>query len=336
MTPIKLITTDRSLPRWRSLPSKLSAIVRELNTIEGADFRIDVEYRDLTPAVRDGRITHEWMDNLSSQVGGEFVALHMSNAQRKKWGLKPSLRGLHQKDHDLVSEVYFWSDEHTQRGRHSQFIETFLHELRHALMTGMKLPDDTHIIHDTRGTLVGVGAFEKLDMDDYDPRARAIEHRLSLIDKLRGIIASMFEQPTTLLHPVPEPYNRYITQEYGVESTWYPRTGRHIGTDYGCPVGTKLVAPWQGRVTAAGKGAATGNFCHFEYTFGGVTYEERWNHLSVVPTLGEYKRGQVVALTGNTGHSTGPHLHREKWVGDVQIDLIDKTNWASLTVDPEK
>lgn len=332
MTPIKLITTDRSLTRWRSLPSKLAAIVRELNTIEGADFRIDVEYRDIIPAVVNNRITHEWMDGLSSQVGGSFVVLHMSNAQRRKWGIQPSLRGANQIDYDLVGELYFWSDEHTERGRYSQFIETFLHEMRHDLMRGMNLPDDTHLKH-AKGTLQG--AFTELDMADYSPRARAIEYRLTLIDKLRAIMAAMFAQPTSLLHPVQEPYDKYITQAYGVASSRYPRTRRHIGSDYGCPTGTKLVAPWQGRVTAAGTGAATGNFCHYEYVFAGVKYEERWCHLAVVPKLGEYTRGEVVALSGNTGDSDGPHFHREKWLNDVRVDLIDESNWATMTVDPE-
>lgn len=193
MTPIKLITTDRSLPRWRSLPSKLAAIVRELNTIEGADFRIDVEYRDIIPAVVNHRITHEWMDSLVSQVGGEFVALHMSAAQAKKWGIRPAIRGASQIDDDLVHEFYQWADEDTRRDRRNQFEQTFMHEFRHGFMRGTGLPDNTHELHadgDIRG------AFHGLRMADYSPRQRLIEHKLTLIDKLRIIIKSMTNNTT--------------------------------------------------------------------------------------------------------------------------------------------
>lgn len=146
---------------------------------------------------------------------------------------------------------------------------------------------------------------------------------------------NLFNRPVdTLFHPV-QYLPRIISQRYGVLSQAYPRTGRHIGTDYSIPVGTPLHAPALGKVTAAGTGKATGNFCHFEYSFQGEVYEERWCHLREVPRLGTYARGAIVARSGNTGQSTGPHLHREVWRRDVRVDLINAENWDELTLDPE-
>jgi hypothetical protein len=170
------------------LPSKLKAITSELNTIQGANFTVEIEYRNIAPAVVNNRITHEWMDSLASQVGGEFVGLHMSAAQAAKWGIRPSIRGASQIDDDLVHEFYFWADERTKRMGRDQFTETLIHEFRHGFMRGCGFLDDTHAVHadgDIRGAFLG------LKMASYSPRQRVIERKLTLIEKLRAIIKSM-------------------------------------------------------------------------------------------------------------------------------------------------
>lgn len=328
---IKLITTDKSLLSWRSLGQKLKAIIAELNQIEGAKFTIDIEYRNVTPTVANGYITHAWMDELRKDVPAnyQFVAFHMSVAQSVRWGIEPGMRGAHQRDKDKIGEFYFWADEKTRRGRLNQFIQTFLHEFRHAFMYETTLPDDTHDQHvdgDIRGS------FKALKLADYNPSR---EEQLGVIASLKARIASLLAKPPLpLLHPVPGVPR--VTQAYGVPSTRYKLTGRHIGTDYGIPVGTGLVAPWDGLVTTVGTHPALGFFLHFEYTHNSQKFEERWCHLRELPKTGAYKRGELVAFSGNTGMSTGPHLHREKWYNDVRLDLINKNNWSQFTLDPEK
>ncbi len=333
MQTIRLITTDRSLPGWRSLGSKLREIRLSLSTIKGSNFRILVVYQEITPEVVNGRITHRWMDGLRATLAKpdqvDFVAFHMSNAQRKAWGIQPSLRGAYQVDDDLVHEFYFWADENTRREGYNQFVQTFLHEFRHGFMRGCGLPDDTHEQHadgDIRD------AFRVLSMEAYNPRARLIERRETLIEKLNRLI--MPTKPTTIFHPV-QFVPRIVSQKYGVSSSRYPRTRRHIGTDYPLPVGTPLYAPWDGEVTTVGTHKDLGFFLHYTYEKDGQVWEERWCHLRAMPTTGRFKRGAVVTYSGNTGMSTGPHLHREVWRNDVRVDLITKANWSQMTVDPE-
>lgn len=192
---IKLVTTDPTLQKWRSLPSKLKAIMNELRTIKNSNFAdIVIEYRKVTPAVVNGRITHEWMDGISGPElaqGFAFVGLHMSLEQRNKWNLMPSVRGVAQNDFDLVQEFYFWADEYTRgAGGNNQFVQTFLHEFRHGFMRGTKRADDTHIKHadgDIRGD------FSMLDMRDYNPLHRQLENRISV---LQALILSLSKKPT--------------------------------------------------------------------------------------------------------------------------------------------
>lgn len=316
---IKLISTDKSLLKWKSLKDKEQEILNELSDVKNAVFSLEIEYQDLVPEVVNGRITEKWMNSISQPLKVSFVALHFSEAQKKKWKVIPTSRGIHMRDKDNVGEVYFWANEKTKRGKYNQFVQTFLHELRHAFKYGTKEFDDTHEIHDTGDIR---GSFKTIDMAKYNT---------SLFQQ----IVEKLKTPETLAHPVTYG-SQYISQPYGVLNPIYKITGRHIGTDYAIPLGTPLIAPWNGEVTTSGTHPALGNFCHYTYTYKGQIYEERWCHLQYPPEMGKYSRGSKVALSGNTGMSTGPHLHREVWYNDVRTDLINKSNWDKLTTDPTK
>jgi murein DD-endopeptidase MepM/ murein hydrolase activator NlpD len=89
------------------------------------------------------------------------------------------------------------------------------------------------------------------------------------------------------------------------------RWGRlHAGDDFGTPVGTPLKAMSSGTVTFAGFQGGYGNKIEIEYWDGTVSV---FGHLSQIQTsVGtQVAPGDVVGLSGNTGHSTGPHLHLE-------------------------
>ena len=83
--------------------------------------------------------------------------------------------------------------------------------------------------------------------------ANGIELQKKQITFLQGIVAALkallaSKSETSLLHPV-EKYRDLISQVYGVvDPISYPQTGHHIGTDYACPVGTPVLAPWDGEV----------------------------------------------------------------------------------------
>lgn len=84
----------------------------------------------------------------------------------------------------------------------------------------------------------------------------------------------------------------------------------HAGQDYAAPEGTPLKSMGTGTVIGASPMGGYGTFIDIEYTDGSVS---RYGHLSSVSaTVGqEVAPGDVVALSGNTGTSTGPHLHVE-------------------------
>lgn len=82
----------------------------------------------------------------------------------------------------------------------------------------------------------------------------------------------------------------------------------HAGIDIGMPVGTEVTASDGGEVVFSGYDNAMGNYVDIKHSNGYVT---RYQHLSSYGVLkGEkVKKGQYIASSGNTGNSTGPHLH---------------------------
>jgi murein DD-endopeptidase MepM/ murein hydrolase activator NlpD len=89
-----------------------------------------------------------------------------------------------------------------------------------------------------------------------------------------------------------------------------PGTEAHMGLDLAVPVGSDVRASGGGTVANTGNDPAYGLFVLIRHPDG---YESMYGHLSrVLVTEGaQVRAGQVIALSGNTGRSTAPHLHFE-------------------------
>ncbi|GGB49541.1 peptidase M23 [Oceanisphaera marina] len=104
----------------------------------------------------------------------------------------------------------------------------------------------------------------------------------------------------------------------------HPITGRvqpHKGTDFAVPIGTPVLAPGDGVVVKAVRHALAGNYLVIRH---GRQYTTRFLHLSkfLVKQGDTVRRGQRIALSGNTGRSTGPHLHYEFHVNNRAVDAM--------------
>lgn len=112
-----------------------------------------------------------------------------------------------------------------------------------------------------------------------------------------------------------------ITCPYGS-----PREGGfHRGVDIACPVGTPVFAALPGRVSYAGWNGAYG-YCVIIDAGSGT--EVLYGHLSQIGVRAgeEVEKNQQIALSGNTGRSTGPHLHFEVRVNGRTCDPMQWLN----------
>ena len=91
------------------------------------------------------------------------------------------------------------------------------------------------------------------------------------------------------------------------------RVQAHTGVDFGCDRRTPVYATGDGEVELAVGSGYNGGYGYQVLVNHGFGYKTRYAHLSkVLVKPGErVTRGQVIAETGNTGRSTGPHLHYE-------------------------
>lgn len=97
----------------------------------------------------------------------------------------------------------------------------------------------------------------------------------------------------------------------------------HNGVDYGAPIGTPVRSVANGVVTFRGRRGGGGKVLKIRHN---STYKTAYKHLSrfgrgIRPGV-KVKQGQIVAYTGNTGLSTGPHLHYELLKNGRYIDSL--------------
>ena len=119
------------------------------------------------------------------------------------------------------------------------------------------------------------------------------------------LIAKLIRKMKAPVNPV----KGKITSKFGIRTA--PTAGastNHNGVDVGVPVGTSVVAPWDGAVADTYTNDKGGLQLILKHSNG---YRTGYAHLSEVSVKkGEsVKAGQQVCLSGNTGITSGPHLH---------------------------
>ncbi|MEI3525532.1 MAG: peptidoglycan DD-metalloendopeptidase family protein [Eubacteriales bacterium] len=140
---------------------------------------------------------------------------------------------------------------------------------------------------------------------------------------------------TVLQEPVPKIVERgtqtpptYIKPISGGRFTsgFKRRWGRmHKGVDWACPIGTAVMASCGGTVVQAGWFSGYGNCITIRHPDGKQT---RYGHLSKILVSSGQKvtQGQKIALSGNTGRSTGPHVHFEIIINGSQVNPLPYLN----------
>lgn len=140
-----------------------------------------------------------------------------------------------------------------------------------------------------------------------------------------GLLASTLQSDRPLFLPdakLPQAVLRELSGDLfkwpvrGIITSWYswrrdPFSGRnsfHNGLDIGVPMGTPVGAAMEGTVSETGYSPTMGRFVILRHPGGWQTLYAHLSQASVQP--GQYvSRGSRIALSGNTGYSTGPHLH---------------------------
>ncbi len=116
------------------------------------------------------------------------------------------------------------------------------------------------------------------------------------------------------------PFDIPVRDNYRFTSGFGQRWGRmHNGTDFAAPIGTPIYAPADGVVTFAGWSSGYGRMVKIQHEFGIETRYAHQNRIRV--QVGQrVSRGDRIGDIGNSGRSTGPHLHYEIRVGGRPVN----------------
>ena len=116
------------------------------------------------------------------------------------------------------------------------------------------------------------------------------------------------------------PFAMPVTDSFRFTSPFGMRWGRlHAGTDFAAPIGTAVYATADGVVIEAGWSSGYGRLIKIQHEFG---IETRFGHLNAIRVeVGQrVSRGDRIGDMGNSGRSTGPHLHYEVRVGGEPVN----------------
>lgn len=143
----------------------------------------------------------------------------------------------------------------------------------------------------------------------------SLEDLMSDWDYLREVRSALQSIPS--LHPAKE---YFLSSKFGrrrdpITNAW----AFHSGVDLGVWYGSKVMAPTDGVITYAGYKSGYGKMVEIDH---GNGFKTRFGHLRRV-TVKKGKAvniGEKIAESGNTGRSTGPHLHYEIWFKGKPVD----------------
>lgn len=132
-------------------------------------------------------------------------------------------------------------------------------------------------------------------------------------------LQAYFQDQKSLLASTPSvwPARGWVTSDFGSRLDPYTADRvMHAGIDIAAPHGKEIYSPSDGTVVFAGLEGGYGNVLVIDHGYGIKT---RYGHLAkmLVKPGDKVKRGALIAAVGNTGRSTGPHLHYEVRVNGI-------------------
>lgn len=153
-----------------------------------------------------------------------------------------------------------------------------------------------------------------------------LERRLGIQETSFFEIKQYYNENQERLRHIPaiKPVNGIVLSGFGMRFHPILKYRRmHEGLDFRADIGTDVYATGDGVVKFASRRSTFGNLLVIDHGYG---FETRYAHLSGfadgVRPGSKVERGQLVAYTGNSGLSEGPHLHYEISIDDQNVDPL--------------
>lgn len=147
--------------------------------------------------------------------------------------------------------------------------------------------------------------------EEANEREKSFHELLAFLQEQKSILAA-----TPSLWPV----KGWVTSEFGTRQSPF-RSGRefHNGVDISTRYGKEIIAPADGLVFRTGYHPQEGHYVRIEHGHG---FNTAFLHLSriAVKQGARVKKGEVIGYLGDSGRSTGPHLHYSVYVNNIAVN----------------
>ncbi|HUH34985.1 MAG TPA: M23 family metallopeptidase [Moheibacter sp.] len=181
----------------------------------------------------------------------------------------------------------------------------------------------------------GVNRYAKFTDWQYGSLVADVTKNIDVLNKqlviqsksLDEVIVSAKEKDKMLAHlpaiqPVANKDLKRLASGFGMRMHPILKIGKlHAGTDFSANIGTPIYATGDGKVKLAGRHGSYGNTVIINHGYG---YETLYAHMSRIKSKNgqSVKRGDIIGYVGNSGLSTGPHLHYEIHKDGKPIDPV--------------
>lgn len=184
MWKILILTTDPTLPKWKSLEAKKKHILSAFQSGKGGEIwtGVDVQYVDTKPLILESRIDHSWLQNLITpyfEQGYAMVGFHTSEKQWKTWKIKSSLRGSNPNRSIELEDFYLSADEKSLRCGFDRFTQVFLHEGSHGYYDHSGKEDLTHTFHEANKDITPL--LKTFNWTLWQPKRQNLKRQVSLL-----------------------------------------------------------------------------------------------------------------------------------------------------------
>lgn len=163
---------------------------------------------------------------------------------------------------------------------------------------------------------------------DLRDRTTALEKRMKELNESYRTLHEAIERRGTESHNIPSiqpvinPELTLLTTSYGMRiHPFYKTLTSHQGVDYAIPEGSRVFATADGKVKEIRRSSTQGQTIIIDH---GNGYETSYSHLQRISVVRnqQVRRGDIIALSGDTGLSLAPHLHYEVRLNGMRVDPI--------------
>jgi murein DD-endopeptidase MepM/ murein hydrolase activator NlpD len=288
----------------------LASFVEEKARVAKAGERLEQYGGNLDKVVEDLKARQDFLDQMARMLPEEMIkegaasgtitdsSAETSETVKKVSALFPEARGLAEMEARQLAFVE----------RLTRFADA---RARRAEAAMRKLNLDPKVMAREAQAAMG-GPFEALAAADLDPRFKRLGLSLARM--------AVFERALEGIPQVVPASIEAITSGFGYRRDPFNGQGAmHSGIDFKGPIGSPIFAAGPGRVAFAGQKSGYGNAIEITHGNGMLT---RYAHLSRIDVIigQDVAAGATIGGLGNTGRSTGPHLHFEVRINDRAVN----------------